>query len=161
MGRQLLALGLTAISLGSLASAAPAPAADLGPDTPRAAAARFYGALNAMFQGNSAPMQAIWSHRDDVTYMGPQGGILVGWPQVQREWARQAGLRLGGKVDPQEMRINAGSDLAVVSNLEAGENVVNGTTRQVTIRATNVFRKEQGEWRMIGHHTDPLPYLGK
>jgi len=28
----------------------------------------------------------------------------------------------------------------------------------VSIRATNVFRKEGGQWKMIGHHTDLLPF---
>jgi hypothetical protein len=29
----------------------------------------------------------------------------------------------------------------------------------VSIRATNLFRKESGAWKMIGHHTDLLPFL--
>jgi ketosteroid isomerase-like protein len=32
---------------------------------------------------------------------------------------------------------------------------------QVSIRATNLFRKENGAWKMIGHHTDLLPFLEK
>jgi ketosteroid isomerase-like protein len=30
---------------------------------------------------------------------------------------------------------------------------------KVSIRATNIYRKENGQWKMIGHHTDLLPYL--
>jgi hypothetical protein len=29
----------------------------------------------------------------------------------------------------------------------------------VSIRATNLFRKEDGSWKMIGHQTDLLPFL--
>ena len=36
-----------------------------------------------------------------------------------------------------------------------------GRPLQVSIRATNIFRKEKGEWKMIGHHTDLLPFLDK
>ncbi len=28
----------------------------------------------------------------------------------------------------------------------------------VSLRATNVFSKENGAWKMIGHHTDMLPF---
>lgn len=77
------------------------------------------------------------------------------------DWQAQAALKLGGKVEPQEIRITASRELAVVSNIEAGQNTVDGKTQTVTIRATNVFRKEGGKWKMIGHHTDLLPYLQK
>jgi hypothetical protein len=31
----------------------------------------------------------------------------------------------------------------------------------VKLRATNSYRMENGVWKMVGHHTDPLPYLSK
>jgi ketosteroid isomerase-like protein len=43
--------------------------------------------------------------------------------------------------------------------VEVGDNVVDGKPQQVSIRATNTFRKENGQWKMIGHHTDLLPFL--
>jgi ketosteroid isomerase-like protein len=124
------------------------------------AAEQFYSALNAMFTGDLAPMKEVWSHEDDVTYMGPGGGFQVGWEQVLAQWQTQAAMKLGGEVNPKEIRITAGRDLAVVSNYEIGENAdQGGKPRQVAIRATNLFRQENGKWKMIGHHTDTLPYL--
>jgi ketosteroid isomerase-like protein len=53
-------------------------------------------------------------------------------------------------------------DLAFVSCYELGANHdAEGAPEQVSIRATNVFRKESGTWKMIGHHTDLLPFLEK
>lgn len=53
-----------------------------------------------------------------------------------------------------------GTDLALTHNYETGENVgADGAVERVSIRVTNVFRKEAGAWKMIGHHTDLLPYL--
>jgi hypothetical protein len=49
----------------------------------REAVARFYVALNALFTGDLEPMTQVWSHTDDVTYMGPDGGFDVGWKKVQ------------------------------------------------------------------------------
>jgi len=46
------------------------------------AVSQFYVALNKMFKGNIDPMKEVWSHADDVTYMGPTGGMKVGWELV-------------------------------------------------------------------------------
>jgi ketosteroid isomerase-like protein len=128
----------------------------------RQAAAQFYNALNVMFTGELGPMKEIWSHASDVTYMGPGGGFQVGWDQVLAEWESQAAKKLGGKVEPADMRITVGQELAITSNVEKGENTnAAGKVEKVSIRATNLFRKEGGKWKMIGHHTDLLPYLAK
>jgi ketosteroid isomerase-like protein len=123
------------------------------------AEAKFYSALNALFTGDVGPMEDVWSHADDVTYMGPTGGMQVGWSQVLAVWKAQAARKLGGKVEPADMHIFVGSDLAVSSGYEKGTNTINGSPVTVSIRATNVFRKENGAWKMIGHHTDLIPQL--
>jgi ketosteroid isomerase-like protein len=124
------------------------------------ATAQFYAALNAMFTGDLGPMKEVWSHTSDVSYMGPGGGFQVGWDEVMASWEEQAAKKLGGSVKPMGMRITVGHDLAIVSNYEIGENSnAGGQTAKVSIRATNLFRKENGAWKMIGHHTDLLPYL--
>lgn len=128
----------------------------------RQATAQFYIALNAMFTGDLEPMKKIWSHAEDVTYMGPSGGFVVGWAAVRADWEKQAAMKLDGRVKPENMRITIGDVIAVVHNYERGENVdPEGKPLSVSIRATNVFRKEGGKWLMIGHHVDTLPYLKK
>ena len=126
------------------------------------AVAQFYRALNLLFTGDVAPMTEVWSHADDVTYLGPDGGFEVGWSQVLGNWQKQAAMKLGGVVKPEGMHTAVGPDLAVINNYEKGENPNVGGQRQVvSIRATNVFRKEQGKWKMIGHHVDPLLLMAK
>lgn len=122
----------------------------------------FHAALNRLFEGDAEPMSAVWSHSDDVTYMGPDGGFQVGWDDVEAEWKKQAALDLGGAVQPDEVHVHVGADLAVTHNFEVGENTdADGNPVKVRIRATNIFRKESGEWKMIGHHTDLLPFLSE
>lgn len=122
----------------------------------------FYAALNQMFVGNLGPMKKVWSRAADVTYMGPTGNFERGWKTVLNDWEGQAALRLGGHVKPVEIHVIAGQDLAVVSNYEQGENTnAQGKVERVRLRATNIYRKEGGQWKMVGHHTDPLPYLTK
>lgn len=116
----------------------------------------FYAALNAMFTGETGPMEEVWSHADDVTYMGPFGEYLLGWKKVRESWEKQADMKMKGKVEPEEMRVTAGEDLAVTQTYEKGTVYPSGKPLKVSIRATNLFRKENGKWKMIGHHTDRL-----
>ena len=78
------------------------------------------------------------------------------------DWETQAAMKLGGIVLPYNMTITVGKDIAVTTNYEKGSNVDSeGKPMEVSIRATNTFRKEDGKWKMIGHHTDLLPFLQK
>lgn len=127
-----------------------------------AANGQFYAALNTLFTGELEPMNTIWSHANDVTYMGPVGGFKVGWDAVRKDWEAQAAMKLGGKLEASGMQVTAGRDLALVSNIENGENLnIKGEVQKVSIRATNMFRKEDGQWKMIGHHVDLLPQMAK
>ncbi len=123
---------------------------------------QFYAALNAMFTGELAPMNAIWSHRDDVTQMGPFGNRLVGWTAVGEEFKRTAAMKLGGRVVCKDLRITVGSDLGYAVCVEEGENMsADGKPVMVSHRATNVFRLENGQWTLVHHHTDLSPQLIK
>lgn len=162
MKKQFISVAIVILSVVVLISESTAFAADKDTEAVRAAAEEFYSALNVMFSGELGPMEKVWSHEDDVTYMGPGGGFHIGWNQVLSDWETQAALKLGGKVEPENMQITVGRDLAIVSNYEIGQNVTaDGKPQKVTIRATNLFRNEKGKWKMIGHHTDILSFLQK
>ncbi|MAH16917.1 MAG: DUF4440 domain-containing protein [Euryarchaeota archaeon] len=121
-----------------------------------AANLEFYAALNKILSGQLAPMEAVWSHADDITYMGPAAGdYKVGWEAVRKDWEGQLGLR--GTVEPVEVQITSGPLIATVSNIESIRMEIQGELKDISIRATNIFRKEDGHWKMIGHHVDPLP----
>ncbi|MEO8603102.1 MAG: nuclear transport factor 2 family protein [bacterium] len=148
------------IIFGGMLAPAQARGAEDDAQAVRQAATRFYAALNALFSGAVAPMQAVWSHADDVSYMGPAGGMQIGWKAVLAEWQTQAEKKLGGEIEPTDIHLTVGPSLAVMENYERGKNTnLDGNAKDVSIRATNVFRKEDGEWKMIGHHTDLLPGL--
>lgn len=154
-----IALATVMLAVAGMVPLSAAHAAQQDDKAVEQATAQFYAALNAMFDGKVEPMDAVWSHADDVTYMGPDGKFVVGWDQVSANWKRQAALKLGGAIRPEAMRMTVGQDLAIVQCLEAGENIVNGKPQAVSLRATNIFRMKDGQWKMIGHHTDTLPFL--
>ena len=121
---------------------------------------QFYTAHNAIFEGNLAPMEEIWSHSDDVTYMSPIGGILVGWDATRDSWRKQADLKLHGHVYPIDMKVVEGLDIGFCTNYIVGTNFVkDGKEIHPNIRATTVYRKKDGEWKVISHHTDIMHWL--
>ena len=150
----------------ALVFAATVSARDAGADqsnesTVQEATAGFYTALNAMFTGDVDPMKEVWSHAEDVTFMGPDGSVYVGWNEVLANLEVQTKMKLGGEIRHELIMATVGHDLAVVQCREVGENVIDGKPIAVSLRATNVFRKENGAWKMIGHQTDNLPFLQK
>ena len=60
----------------------------------REASLAWYVALNAMLHGDPEPFAGVYSHADDVTYMGAEGGLRVGWADA--DWKAQAAKSLGG-----------------------------------------------------------------
>ena len=157
-----VALRVAALAMAFALFSTAAAAAGNDKQAVLAANGQFYSALNKMFVGEIAPMEAVWSHAGDVTYMGPNGLFDRGWSAVLKTWQDQAAMKLGGKVEPAEMQAIVGSDVAVVTLYEEGENTnAKGKVERVKLRATNSFRKEGGQWKMVGHHTDTLPYLAK
>jgi len=160
MRRRILS-GLLVMAVMSLMMASPTQAADDDTQAVKTAVSAFHDALNVLFTGDTAPMKAVWSHADDVTYMGPVGGMQVGWTQVEPYWDKQASKKLGGKVGAVDLHITASPTLAIAHYYEKGENVIDGKPQPVNIRTTTTLRKEGGQWKVIGHHTDTLAYLQK
>lgn len=120
----------------------------------------FYSAHNEIFDGNLAPMEEAWSHADDVIYMSPIGGIQVGWDATRDSWHKQADLKLHGHVYPIDIKVIEGQDLGACYNYIIGTNfMVDGKEVHPNIRATTVFRKEDGAWKVVSHHTDIMHWL--
>lgn len=116
----------------------------------------FYLALNAVLGGDVSPMLEMWSHADDVTYMSPFGELLVGWEPIRDSWQSQADAHLGGQVQPEELKHVSSPTLGFVVGFERGSVEIDGKRTSVDIRATSLYRVEDGRWLMVGHHTDPL-----
>lgn len=119
-----------------------------------------YAALNAMFTGNLEPMNALWSHAENITDMGPFGGRLTGWEAVSAEFRKEAAMKLGGKIICKDLHVYAGTDMGYTVCIEEGENMsADGTPVKVSFRATNIFHLENGQWKLVHHQTDLSPQL--
>jgi ketosteroid isomerase-like protein len=120
-------------------------------DEVRAVSDRFYSGLSRM---DVSALPDIWSHRDDVTTMHPMGGEQVGWAEVRTSFEQASGVMTDSRVDLIDQRIYTGEDLAYETGIERGHAKLAGESVDFEHRVTNVYRREDGQWKMVHHHTD-------
>lgn len=125
----------------------------------REASDRFYAALNRMANGDAEPMAAVWSHRDDVTTMHPIGGREVGWNEVEGPWQAVADVASDGTVTRVDQLVRVDGELAYELATEKVSMSLAGKPVESEVRATNVYRLEDGEWKIVHHHTDADPEM--
>jgi ketosteroid isomerase-like protein len=108
--------------------------------------------------GDAAPIIALWSHADDVTVFGGSGTYAQGWQAVQPrpEWAA-AHFRAGqGTLEP--LAMGESGDLAYTIYIERGDMRAEGSEerRPFALRVTQLYRREEDEWKIIHRHADPM-----
>lgn len=127
-------------------------------DEVREAHDRFYAALNRFISGDPSEMFDVCSHADDVTAMHPLGGRQIGWPDSRAIWETAAGAASGGSVKADDLHITLlGNDGACTTGTETASATVGGETVSFSGRCTNVYRRENGTWKLVHHHVDLLP----
>jgi ketosteroid isomerase-like protein len=114
-------------------------------------------ALGHLVEGRPEPFKALWSHSDDVVIMGAFGGYEQGWAQVSArlDWAA-AGIRATDRAAENVVTV-VGDDLAYTVDLEHMTRHVGDRPNPRTLRCTQVYRRENGEWKVILRHADELP----
>jgi ketosteroid isomerase-like protein len=100
-------------------------------------------------------MMEVWSHGSDVTAMHPPGGRELGWEEVRASWEQGAQGISEGQVSLDDLVIlPIADDVAYTVGTEHGKVKVGGDTVGIDQRATNIYRREGGEWKIVHHHTD-------
>jgi len=128
-------------------------------DEVREASHRFYSGLNSMANGDAGPLAEIWSQSASVTAMHPIGGREVGWDAVRGSFEKVAQQAAGGKIELKDQLIEVIGDVAYEVGIEQGQFTFAGEPITIEHRATNIYRREAGSWKMIHHHTDISPAM--
>ncbi len=110
-------------------------------------------------KGNPEPQKELWSHREDVTLANPLGPPARGWEQVDQALERAAStVRAGHIVDVETVAKYVTPELAYVVEIERVMAKL-GAREDITpfaLRVTTVFRLEEGTWRVVHRHADPI-----
>lgn len=128
-------------------------------DEVRNASAKFYAAINGMASGDAGQMADAWSQTGTVTAMHPIGGRNEGWDSVRDSFAGVAAIASAGKVELAEQKVHVGTDLAYEIGIERGWATLAGERVEIEQRVTNIYRLEDGQWKMVHHHTDLSPAM--
>jgi ketosteroid isomerase-like protein len=143
-------LARTARAQTSAAGASPAAEKEI-----REATALFYAALNSALQGDLNPLGAVWSHRPDVSNLGGVGGRELGWNAVRADFQNLSRLYPAGRIDPRDTIVVVDGNIGYSVCNESGRlRSSEGPMVIFNRRATNIFRREDGKWKLIHHHAD-------
>ena len=116
-------------------------------------------ALDEFVKGNPEPMQMMFSHREDVSLANPFGPPVRGWDEVARTMERAASnLKEGGMVAFEELAKYVTPELAYTVWLERQKAKLGGRgdVTPFTLRVTMIYRPEEGTWKVVHRHADPI-----
>jgi ketosteroid isomerase-like protein len=109
--------------------------------------------------GNPALYKSLYSRRDDVTLANPFGPPVRGWSDVSATLDRAAeNYRDGEVVQFENVATVIGADLAYTVEIERYRARVGGAQEPspVAVRVTTAFRREDGIWKVVHRHADPI-----
>ncbi len=116
-------------------------------------------ALGEYVKGDPEPVKMVFSHREDVTLANPLGPAVRGWEQVAATGERAASqLRDGEIVGFDIVAKYVTPELAYMVWVERVKAKVGGRqdVAPSALRVTTIFRPEDGTWKVVHRHADPI-----
>ncbi|MEV5103986.1 nuclear transport factor 2 family protein [Streptomyces massasporeus] len=115
-----------------------------------------YEAELALHNGNATPRRALWSRNEPVSVLGAWRNAY-GQQELDELFAT-----LGNSFSDctsyvfELQAYDVAGDMAYTAGLEHTSASVDGVPRTYTLRATQVYRREEGEWRVAHRHGDTV-----
>jgi ketosteroid isomerase-like protein len=115
----------------------------------------------ALHNGDAAPRRAIWSRNDPVTVFGAWRSAS-GQEEVNGLFGQLgAGFTDCRSYEHEIVAADVVGDMAYTVGYEHTQASVDGEARTYTLRATQVYRHENGEWKVVHRHADTMPEAGQ
>jgi ketosteroid isomerase-like protein len=111
----------------------------------------------AFHNGDAGPRFALWSHNDPVTLLGASlSGI--GWGEIGPAFELLASQFSDAKsFEIEVIAADAKGDLGYLVAIEHSRVSIRDTARNYALRVTTILRRENGEWKVVHRHADPVP----
>ncbi|GAA3087824.1 hypothetical protein JOF29_008141 [Kribbella aluminosa] len=121
---------------------------------------RFEEANSAFVNGDPSLWLPLVSRSEHTSIFGGFGGQEVGWSEIgpRYEWASAQFHDTGNPVDFEYLDSHVGTDTAYTVAIERCRvhHVTQPAPVPHVLRATMIFRIEDGEWKITHRHADPL-----
>ncbi len=115
-----------------------------------------YEAELSLHNGDAAPRRALWSRNEPVSILGARLSAH-GQQEIDVLFAALANSLsdcTSYAFDLQAYDVMGG--MAYTAGLEHTSVLIDGQPRAYTLRATQVYRRESGAWRVAHRHADPV-----
>lgn len=118
---------------------------------------RLHDAELALHNGDAAQRAAIWSTNEPVSVLGAWKSA-VGQQEV-RNLFRYLETTFADCTSyaHEVVAADVQGDMAYTVGYEHTTASVNGAPRTYTLRATQIYRREDGEWKVVHRHADTVP----
>jgi ketosteroid isomerase-like protein len=124
-----------------------------------AAIAQLHAAMAKVANGDVSAIKTLYSHSDEATSFYGWGGWEKGWQAVEQRWNWAAEQFKGGTVSYQGLTVVAADTLFYTTDIETFRmDAMDGLGKPVSWsnRVTHIFRREEGQWRLIHRHGNRL-----
>jgi ketosteroid isomerase-like protein len=120
---------------------------------------RYHLALGEFVKGDPEPVKELFSRKADVTLANPLGPPVLGGDEVAKTLEHAAAnIRDGEIISFEIVSKLVTPELAYVLEIERQEAKM-GDREDITpfaLRVTMIFRPEEGEWKVVHRHADPI-----
>jgi ketosteroid isomerase-like protein len=106
--------------------------------------------------GKTEPFQALWSHADDVVIMGAVGTYTRGWEDVSAHLAAASKLLNWTNLGAENIGRVVRDIVALTIEQETMARAVDGKEESRTLRSTQAYRIENGDWKIIHRHANTV-----
>ena len=116
-------------------------------------------ALDEIARGNPEPFFELYSRSEGATLANPYGPPARGFAGIEAGGRRAAANYRDGKAVAFETFAKFATDeLGYLVEIERFETKVAGAEEisPVALRVTSVFRREDGGWKLLHRHADPI-----
>jgi ketosteroid isomerase-like protein len=123
--------------------------------------ARQAEAEEAIVYGDAEPRMRLWSRRDPVSLLGAWGPNKSGWDELSAifRWVASRLSHATYRNFRWDIEVaDARGDMGYTVGLERFNHYTeDGRVEPITVRVTHVYRREDGEWRIVHRHGDLAP----
>jgi ketosteroid isomerase-like protein len=121
------------------------------------AESRLKDAEIALHNGDVAPRRAIWSRNEPVTVLGAWKSAS-GHEDVDALFGQLGGTFSDCTSYSHEIiAADVIGDVAYTVGYEHAQASINGEPRTYSLRATQIYRREDGAWKVAHRHADTVP----
>lgn len=119
---------------------------------------QYHAAVGRIVQGSAEPLKALYSHAEDVVLANPFGPAVRGWEAVSARLEDAASRMSNGEMAGHDrLAAYVTAELATMHEVEHGTvSVGGGGVANWTLRTTTTFRREDGGWKLVHRHADPI-----